>query len=201
MYMNQSMESFENWRDSLHDRPEPDTEAPDEQMVTDAEHAPNKPVVWKPIEAEKADWLYSGRKEADAESGCIGHLRGDFGRSGTEFWTSWFDHSANLNNEEFRKELQAVVDSLRNEGGLLSGFSSMRKGCCYDGAIGNGHYGYRAETSQYEYCLRCIPQRGDYNFYLYCYDKEAQRAHSREQKAAHSTPVPTIKPKKHEMER
>ena len=31
--------------------------------------------------------------------------------------------------------------------------------------------------------------------------KEAQRAHSREQKAAHSTPVPTIKPKKHEMER
>lgn len=31
--------------------------------------------------------------------------------------------------------------------------------------------------------------------------KEAQRAYSREQKAAHSTPVPTIKPKKHEMER
>ena len=31
--------------------------------------------------------------------------------------------------------------------------------------------------------------------------KEAQRAHSREQKAAHSTPVPTNKPKKHEMER
>lgn len=31
--------------------------------------------------------------------------------------------------------------------------------------------------------------------------KEAQRAHSREQKAAHSTPVPNIKPKKHEMER
>ena len=34
-----------------------------------------------------------------------------------------------------------------------------------------------------------------------CYDKEAQRAHSRGQKAVHSTPVPTIKPKKHEMER
>lgn len=34
-----------------------------------------------------------------------------------------------------------------------------------------------------------------------CYDKEAQRAHSREQKAAHIPSVPTIKPKKHEMER
>lgn len=31
--------------------------------------------------------------------------------------------------------------------------------------------------------------------------KEGHRAHSREQKAVHSTPVPTIKPKKHEMER
>ena len=31
--------------------------------------------------------------------------------------------------------------------------------------------------------------------------KEAQRAHSREQKAAHSIPAPAIKPKKHEMER
>ena len=31
--------------------------------------------------------------------------------------------------------------------------------------------------------------------------KEVQRAHSREQKAAHSTPAPAIKPKKHEMER
>lgn len=31
--------------------------------------------------------------------------------------------------------------------------------------------------------------------------KEAQWTHSREQKAAHSTPMPTIKPKEHEMER
>ena len=31
--------------------------------------------------------------------------------------------------------------------------------------------------------------------------KEAQRAHSREQKTTLSTPAPTIKPKKHEMER
>ena len=33
MYMNQSMESFENWRDSQYDHPEPDTDTPDEQIV------------------------------------------------------------------------------------------------------------------------------------------------------------------------
>lgn len=33
MYMNQSMESFENWCDSQYDRPEPDIDTPDEQIV------------------------------------------------------------------------------------------------------------------------------------------------------------------------
>lgn len=108
-----------------------------ESILKDAEHDLNKQMTWKPIEAEKADWLYSSHEETDAARGCIGHLRGDFGRSGTEFWTSWFDHSPKLNNEEFRQEFQTIVDGLRNEGGLLSGFSSMRKGCSYDGALGN----------------------------------------------------------------
>ena len=229
MYMNQSMESFENWRDSQYDRPEPDTDTPDEQIVRsytfdypndtvltytrtgnsselmlsfssedpdagveelmyagdqgesmielvsdlqaeltswldaadtssfaeqqgmstpdvsliygdytrtalyafesilkDVEHDLNNQITWKPVEAEKADWLYSSHEETDAERGCVGHLRGDFGRSGTEFWTSWFDHSPKLNNEEFRQELQTIVDGLRNEGGLLSNFASMR---------------------------------------------------------------------------
>lgn len=31
MYMEQSLESFENWRDSQYDRPEPDTEAPEDK--------------------------------------------------------------------------------------------------------------------------------------------------------------------------
>ena len=181
MYMNQSMESFENWRDSQYDRPEPDTDTPDEQIVRsytfdypndtalaytrtgnsselmlsfssedpdagveelmyagdqgesmtelvsdlqaeltswldaadtssfaeqqgmstpdvsliygdytrtalyafesilkDAEHDLNNQMTWKPVEAEKADWLYSSNEETDAERGCVGHLRGGF---------------------------------------------------------------------------------------------------------------------------
>ena len=96
-----------------------------ESILKDAEHDLNNQITWKPIEAEKADWLYSSHEETDAERGCVGYLRGDFGRSGTEFWTSWFDHSPKLNNEKFRQELQTVVDGLRNEGGLLSNFASM----------------------------------------------------------------------------
>lgn len=182
MYMDQSIESFENWRDSQYDRPQTDTETPNEQIPIDEAHDLNQPVVWKPIEPEKTDWLYSCRKEADAERGCIGHLRGDFGRSGTEFWTCWFDHQSELKSSAFQEELQELVNTLREPDGLLHDSASMRKGC-FDGALGDGNYGFRAESGQYEYCLRCTPRRGDYNFYLYCYDKAAQREHDHERKS------------------
>ena len=37
--------------------------------------------------------LYSDSQsgQLEGQTGCIGHLRGDFG-SGREFFTSWFDH-------------------------------------------------------------------------------------------------------------
>ena len=36
------------------------------------------------------------------------------------------------------------------------------------------NYGYIAETAHYRYCLRCTPTLGDYQGYLYCYDKRQQ---------------------------
>ena len=37
------------------------------------------------------------------QTGCIGHLRGDFG-SGQEFYTSWFDHRREYKTDEFKAE-------------------------------------------------------------------------------------------------
>ena len=31
-----------------------------------------------------------------AAAGCIGHLRGDMGREGNSFYTTWFDHQEDL---------------------------------------------------------------------------------------------------------
>ena len=67
-----------------------------EAILQQTEHEAVQNMVWKPLEAEKLDWLYSGNHEEDLERGCIGHLRGDFGHSGKEFWTGWFDHQPDL---------------------------------------------------------------------------------------------------------
>ena len=141
-----------------------------------------------PIEEDKVDWLYSDESK-DAERGMIGHLRGDFGR-GKEFWTSWWPHQNDvLNKQPFKSELDAVVNWLRQDFGPLKDLSSM-DGFCFvrkDQARPDDSrpvYGFKIETPGYQYFLRCTPQRGDYNFYIYCADKEAQRQHQQTREAA-----------------
>lgn len=164
-----------------------------EAVLKDVERGMNTQLTWKPIESDKQDWLYSARDKQDAERGCIGHLRGDFGRDGSEFWTCWFDHQIGLKTISFRDELQAVVNGLREEGGLLQSFASMSKQC-RNGLPFDASYGFHAESQHYEYCLRCMPRRGDYNFYLYCYDKSAQRVLAPKQTAVQQ-PTAHTKPK------
>ena len=106
----------------------------------------------------------------------IGHLRGDFG-SGTEFWTTWWDHHEELKGQESKDELDHLVNSLR-ESGPLKDLRSMER-FCWEHAqarmspkAGTDYYGFRVDTPQRRYYLRFLPLRGNYNFYIYCYQTD-----------------------------
>ncbi|MGF9712207.1 hypothetical protein [Paenibacillus naphthalenovorans] len=45
---------------------------------------------------EDTAYFYSASAAEEIERGCIGHLRGDFGRSGEEFWVTWFPRRSPL---------------------------------------------------------------------------------------------------------
>ena len=102
----------------------------------------------------------------------------DFGRSGNEFWHTWWPRGPEeLNSPVFKAELQEVVDTLR-ESVLKNRFAMER--FCYEhgGKISGGwtqNYGYIVETEHYRYCLRCNPSPGDYNCYCTAYDLDVQR--------------------------
>ena len=53
MYMEQSLESFENWRDSQVDRPEPDAEAPEDKPAQRAHGEQSEPASPAPIRKHK----------------------------------------------------------------------------------------------------------------------------------------------------
>ncbi len=118
-------------------------------------------------------YAYNQSSQLEGQTGCIGHLRGDFG-SGQEFYTSWFDHRSEYKTDEFKTELDEVVNTLREKDGLLCTRDSMTKFCYQRPEAefeGNycAEYGFKVQTPQHTYMLRCNPNYGDYNFYLYAY--------------------------------
>lgn len=118
-----------------------------------------------------AAMFYSG---SPAEPRCIGHLRMDFG-SGQEFWTSWWPHAAHAhNNDVFKTELDALIKALRKD--LFKDRAHMYKYIA-DYAVpplveSPRTYGYCVHTEKHAYFIRCLPEPGDYNAYIYCYLEE-----------------------------
>lgn len=140
--------------------------------------AENQRPCLRPASTEEAGLFYS-QDAKDAELGTVGHMRVDFGRGGSEFWSTWWPHNEDtLNTPEFKSEFQTFVDELRKTGPLRD-LSAMSEYCCghSDGKLGDGSrgsYGFVAESEHSRYCLRCTPIQGDYNAYLYIYDKRQQ---------------------------
>ena len=138
----------------------------------------NFPVL-KPASEIEAGLFYSQLEpDKDAELATVGHLRMDFGHSGKEFWHTWWPHNGDrFNTDEFKDELQMIVDTLR-QNGLLQDLASMRAYCARNGGVitKDGRcFGYVVDTEHYRYCLRCTPAPGEYQGYLYCYDLRQQQ--------------------------
>lgn len=126
--------------------------------------------------SEDEAYFYSASIEKVTERGCIGHVRGDFGKDGEAFWATWFEHISSLKTPDFREELGAVIQAL-TEQGLLQNRSGMHDFCIkhpearLPSARHSDVYGFCLQTAKHRYYLRCFPRAGDYNFYLYCFTR------------------------------
>lgn len=137
-------------------------------------------------EMTQAEQKYTYRQshQLDAQTGCIGYLRGDFGSTGKEFYSGWFDNMAYLKTPEFKAELDRVINALRVDSqycGILADRSSLSNACRQSTTpkFGRDESGFRVNTRDYAYLLRLNPNPGDYNFYVYCYKRDYPDRHMR----------------------
>ena len=136
----------------------------------------------RPYSEGEKSLFYSAQKDADDEAlATVGHLRADFGSAGKDFRSSWTPHNGDrFNTPEFKSELRELMDGLR-ENGPLKSLSAMRRYCAERGEaaqLEEGAYGFIAETERFRYALRFTPSPGQYQLYLYAYDKEGQREYA-----------------------
>lgn len=134
--------------------------------------------VINPLTNEERKYTYAQSQQIRGQTGSIGHLRGDFGSGGKDFYTTWDEHNSRLKTSEFASEFDDVINYLRSdECGLLASRRSMvdlaRKNpeSSFKGAY-TTEYGFRIDTEKHSYLLRCNPTQGDYNFYCFCYQRE-----------------------------
>ena len=132
-------------------------------------------------------YSYSQSSQIEGQTGCIGHLRADFGSDGNSFYSSWADHNASLKDQAFKDEFDHLINTLR---GLEAPDASQTQheailrdravltSYCYRHPDSKrpGFYGreltLRADTQKHAYILRLNPKKGDYNLYCYCYRKD-----------------------------
>lgn len=134
----------------------------------------------RPLTPEERSYTYTQDEELIKKTGCIGHLRADMDTDGNGFFTTWDDHNAELKTQEFKREFDKVINGLRFDGqygGLLRNRSSLSAYChgCQESAFSdsyNTEYGFRVDTDQYSYMLRCNTNKGAYNLYCYAYVRE-----------------------------
>ena len=82
----------------------------------------------RPARPEEAGLFYTPHPEEDKRLGTVGHVRMDFGRSGNEFWHTWWPRGPEeLNSPAFKAELQEVVDTLRGACELLQDLDNYQR--------------------------------------------------------------------------
>ena len=128
---------------------------------------------YKAINPNERQFTFAMTKEEQAQTGLIGYLRGDFG-SGKEFYATWWDVNSTLKSTDFISEFDNVINSLRKD--VLKDYTALSSFCLTHSDASyeddRNNYGIRIDTNSYSYLVRLIRERGNYNFYCYCFDKE-----------------------------
>lgn len=133
----------------------------------------------RPMTEQERLYAFTQSQQIMAQTGCIGHLRGDMGSTGEEFFSTWDDHQAYLKADEFKAEFDEVINALRFDSEYNGALKNRRSlaNFCWDNPSsrmvpGEDDFGFRIDTENYSYMLRLNPNRGMYNIYCYCYQRE-----------------------------
>lgn len=128
-------------------------------------------------------YIYKNSTQISQQTGLIGYLRGNF-HGDKEFWSRWFSFRVDRYTEDFKKEFDDIINTLRDKGCFLADLDSM-KSFCRNRELrvnpygDNRSYGVRIDTEKYVYLIRLTPSHDDNNFYCWCYIKEFLDSHIR----------------------
>ena len=134
-----------------------------------------------PLKGKEYLYTYRNSQQISMQTGLIGYVRADMGTLGTEFFSTWNGFRDDLNTDDFKKDIDTVINSFREKGGFLSNRDELESFCMnsdnvfsYDTGV---DYGVRVNTKDYAFLMRLNSYKGNYNLYCYCYKKDWLDSH------------------------
>lgn len=121
-----------------------------------------------PTEKEEIHLCFRLSGESAERCGAIGYLRADFGRSGKEFHTTWFDNQAHLKSSDFKYKFDDLINSLRDDG-QKPPFASRDNHLAFCAAHPSMTC-FKIATLDYSFYIRLNPHQGTYDIYCFAYD-------------------------------
>ena len=135
------------------------------------------------ISPEKRMYAFMAPDKVLEKSGFVGYLRGYFADQKT-LNTSWFDLNSDLYTSAFKSDLDTVLHSLCDKGGIeilrskghmASFFTRLPETRLNES--GREEYGLTIKTIRNTYFMRCTPVSGYYNLYMFVYERTTLENH------------------------
>ena len=138
--------------------------------------------------ATPTERLYAYEQSMQIAERCSnpGYLWGELDNSGSIFLNSWETIVRSEKTPEFKAEFNTVLDMLRFDeryGPVLKNRAAMIVYCLdhSEGSFRNGfEYAFRADTRDYSYLIRCIPDGEDNHVYIFPYRRECLDRHMKQ---------------------
>ena len=125
----------------------------------------------RPLTEAEQKYTYRQSMQIRGQTGSIGILRGGYGAD-HEFHSDFQELGSHLNTDEFTAELQEVLCS--GENSILQNLDIMREFAMRHTRNGfpGKEYGFRVETENHAYLVRCNPEKESGNVEVHCYVKK-----------------------------
>ncbi len=135
----------------------------------------------RPASNDEILYSYTQSQQIAGQTGSVGYMRGDFGDSGQNFYTSWFDINPILKTDEIKKNFNYLINTLNDRDFLQSAkqmraFFKKAQATCVEGKFGTQSV-MRVDSGNYSYIFRACPVGIDYDFYVFAYMKDQLDRH------------------------
>jgi len=120
------------------------------------------------------------------QCGSPGYLFGDLDKTLSVFFRNWMQNEPTEDTPEFKSEFKAVLEMLRFDerySHVLKNRATMTIYCLNhpEGCFNHGRdYAFRADTQNYSYLIRCIPDGEDNQVYIHPYRRERLDHHMKQ---------------------